>query len=413
MVNSINTYQENELSEIHKRRAYRLLANTNQAGVFCLLSPSAHRGTFERYGKNIPALLRYTNNTRNWYLGINTWLHWSRKSQDVCALNGFYADLDVAKSGLNLEGFEAEIPKILKLAGLPQGTWLQFSGHGFYLIWLFDKSAVVHSKWILEDWSEVEKEIVKRINKICQKMFNAKPADQSATDVSRVLRVAETNNVKREPWIKSEILSVSGKRYSFTNFWLRRYLLPLRHRQMAKAKSVSRYQITFPKKTSLQGMKWHRVNWLMNWLRSQHYSIDSSIQGNGKRHEFLVILASQLIDLGPSEEVVREICKVNDELTNPLNDTEITKLIREIRTPDDYVHKYHYRTSTIMKELGIQDRPSKTERRREAKLRHAKHWKRRNRKIMQLSNKGLSVRKISAIIGLGKSRVSKVINQDK
>lgn len=144
-------------------------------------------------------------------------------AKDVTGLLGVWLDIDMksdAKRGENLPESWDEIAKLIR----PEPTMIIFSGHGYQAVWLFNEPLenMAYAAKLLKNWTTS-----------FQRLFvqHGYAKLDSTNDVSRVLRIAGTQNNKQNPatkeWlpeIHSYIYKLSGKRYEPTE--LEQYILP-------------------------------------------------------------------------------------------------------------------------------------------------------------------------------------------
>lgn len=216
----------------------------------------------------------------NVYIGI-----FERKKRkgtaDSCSkTNALYLDFD----DMDL----SEIKYRVDMAGLPQPSMVVNSGHGYHCYWLLDKPAGPE---------------VQPIIKALQEKLHADP---QAVDISRILRLPDTMNVKGAP-VPCELISYSGVRNTLATF---------EGKLSVKPKEIAREA-----KTAIPELLKHKENGLHNMAGGV---------GQGERNFCAGRIIQTLKRLNYSKPEVVEIIFKWNTLNSPQKST--AELKREINT---------------------------------------------------------------------------------
>lgn len=151
-------------------------------------------------GKAKPFFLTYKEllnypvpNNVNAYVGI-----YERKSKrngktDNCTkTNVIYLDFD----NMELE----EVKHRIDMAQIPLPSMIVSSGKGYHVYWLLDEPAGHNLKPVIEELAKVL------------------GADTVATDTARILRIPDTNNMKYQPAITTELVEINNNKASIQEF---------------------------------------------------------------------------------------------------------------------------------------------------------------------------------------------------
>lgn len=145
-----------------------------------------------RFFKSLQDFKGYTPDpNRNVYFGVYTRSKAKGTKENCLYTSALWADFD----HMTVD----EVQEKIFISGLPKPSILVNSGHGVHSYWLLDKKAGNGTESILKAIAEKT------------------GADTKATDISRIMRLPGTWNVKRDP-VRCEVIEHHERRYSLDTF---------------------------------------------------------------------------------------------------------------------------------------------------------------------------------------------------
>lgn len=220
-------------------------------------------------------------------------------------------------------------------------NYVEFTGHGFLLVYLFKNQVAVNDKRkasspIVYKWKHLENYICKQVQRALDLTFNDKNTagmvDTKATNVTRLMRVPATTNWKSKP-IATKIIEYNANRYSF--FDLSRVLTPTPKRKRKSAKK-SKKSVKQSKKfeainTNFKGFRVLNIdrvkdmNKLVNYLEGKHVS--GNVEGFRETALFYyTILAGAFLK---GSELIKEVQHFNILFSAPLTVKEVDRLVNQ------------------------------------------------------------------------------------
>ncbi|TPR47637.1 hypothetical protein DY037_08150, partial [Apilactobacillus micheneri] len=220
-------------------------------------------------------------------------------------------------------------------------NYVEFTGHGFLLVYLFKNQVAVNDKRkasspIVYKWKHLDNYMCKQVQKALDLTFNDKNTagmvDTKATNVTRLMRVPATTNWKSKP-VATEIIEYNADRYSF--FELSKVLTPKpkRKRKSSKKskKSVKQSQKFEAINTNFKGFRVLNIdrakdmNKLVNYLEGKHAS--GSVEGFRETALFYyTILAGAFLK---GSELIKEVQHFNILFSAPLTVKEVDRLVNQ------------------------------------------------------------------------------------
>lgn len=145
----------------------------------------------------------------NAYFGIATRRERSGKKESCYQVPGFWVDIDTGADHKKQTPFNDPLEAVnfvnnkFNLEGVPESSYIVFTGGGLHLYYLLEDGLTIRND---SDIQEIES-----INQGLQELFSG----DCVKDVSRVMRIPGTYNLKTDKPRLCEIYSGSGKRYPF------------------------------------------------------------------------------------------------------------------------------------------------------------------------------------------------------
>lgn len=254
----------------------------------------------------------------NVYFSVNSF-RWgnSRKSERVFELTNFYVDLDLEKIGIPVRFGLHMLTAMLDEKNLPQPSLIINSGHGLHVYWRIEP-VMVNAPKIWRTHGHIQVELCERLAEL--------GADQACTDVSRILRIPGTFNVKKGHARKRvEVVHFEPKNiYDMEMF--QKELLPELEKKQAKPKRLAPKEITTPKKAmpriaTAYMLQKDRISDLMTLAELR------SGQRDGFR-ELMLWMCTKFHKQSNGAIPQSEIYRLNSLFREPLSDREVEKVYR-------------------------------------------------------------------------------------
>lgn len=151
--------------------------------------PSRRRGWFPSYFalvQELPRILQANASGENIYFGANLRNAEKGDAGAVSLARCLFADFDGVTDS-------KEVVRRIEEAGLPEATALVLSGHGCHAWWRLSEAQAD-----LKAWSAMQLRIAEALG-----------SDSIVHDPPRIMRLPETMNTKRSPWVRAELVYAS------------------------------------------------------------------------------------------------------------------------------------------------------------------------------------------------------------
>lgn len=313
---------------------YNEIAEFFQAdlGVQCIATKTNKWREF--YSKNLQAEWKQAQYRNNVYWTPNSFKSHNRGVASIVQLNAFYVDLDCYKVGMTKELALHALNIVLDDNNLFKPTLIIDSGNGLQLIWKIE-GVPVRSASVMKLWNRIEKEICSRLI-----MLGADPA---STDASRVLRVPETYNTKKNQYNLTNIVAFdSSAIYQMRDFQVELLPdLPKERKAVKTGRKSNRNPGTVTHLFNTYTLNKARLRDLETLLTLRDYDVPEM------RNTILFLMAN-FIENGQLEVDKEDyLAKTNNSLKTPLNKQELTIIIRNTDG------KYNYKNTTLIELLQI------------------------------------------------------------
>lgn len=352
-----------------------------------------------------------------------------RRTGNVTKIGYFYVDIDPRtmkmekEEALNL--LRSEITEGL----LPEPTMILDSGGGYYAIWKIES--------VPGGFKNVQK-LHKHIEEFLVEQLKFIGADRHVTDLARVLRIPGTINQKYNKEVKliefhPENIYTMRFFQDFMNLtngvdwevqkkeW---EVKRTKNEQTAVSKKGEKRKGQIARLFNFYTLSIARAEDIRTFVHLNGYKLEN------KRNVTLFIYALELSKINKNIHIVRQkVEELNDALKDPLPNSEIKDICKSAY---DKYETYNYKTSTIIKKLGItaeQQKLMKTligEEEKNERKKEANKQSRRNEngltareqakidlihKVKELKEKGLKQAEIAAELAVTKGRVSQIIKE--
>ena len=397
----------------------------------------------------------------------------SRREKDCYYINAAYVDVDPYHTE---EYKDVPVKEVIELAlkklkeqGFPEPTNVVFSGRGFQFIWKLNRVFLSSKKRdARRRWGKVQEHLCKELAEF--------GSDKNALDISRIFRLAGTNNPKSNRLAK--IVDEVGDGYHRYDFdWFADEVLPMtreehnkvvqlkkakaeqerREREEKRAKKAFRKDINgeqkLHKKQTVSGLMQTRID---EMLRLAEYRYNGRSVDVGMRDMFIFLISVSMSYISHSSKLHGRMSKIAAKLAPELTEKEIAGMISanikrmkdaENGNTEDYEYegkkvdpRYRYSTKRLISDLEItEDEMKGAGLRTLASPELKKAFKKRNDKaysneyreevlgyrekraaknelhaqILELADQGMSQREISEALEIGRKKVRNALHKPK
>ena len=393
----------------------------------------------------------------NW-ISLGTFKTRRRSSLNVSEMTKLAVDIDCRMTGLTEQESKELATAILEIESLPKPSIIEFTGHGLQVFYNL-RDATDSALW--EQYenaliSQFEKELDKIQETTLTSLSNlleitGAHVDRQCADLSRVMRVPETMNIKRDKEkgydkdILAKTLYSSETIYTLDDFANYEPFKDLKSLDYEQAINCTEKELKTIDKKKLSYFLETRIKARLEDLKTLIQVRNTLGRHTGYRNILMFIYITTLVCLGCNkEEIQAEAEEINSLFAVSLSEAEVRACIKsatglQVKVKDDkYKFKkayYKYKTRTIIEKLGI------TEEEQESlkflvckKIKNRRCWaknganynakrrveyaiksdvkqkkEKRNKAIKKLSMQGNSTREIAKIIGVSKDTVSRVL----
>lgn len=396
--------------------------------------------------------------THNNWVSLGTFNTPRRSSLNISEMTKLAIDIDCRMTGLTEQESQELAIAILEIDTMPKPSIIEFTGHGvqvFYnlrgatdsTLWKqFEKALVIQYEKELDIIQETTLTSLSNLLEI-----KGAHIDKQCSDLSRVMRVPETMNIKRDKAkgynedVLSKVIYSSDNIYTLEDFSKYEPFKDLERLDYEKAINCTEKELKTADKKEMPYLLETRIRARLEDLKDLIRDRNGQRWYTGYRNTLMSIYTSTLACLGYSkEEIQAEADELNAVFFEPLSETELKGIVRsatglKVRVKDDkYILKktyYRYRTTTILEKLGITEQEQEKLRVLvSGKIRSRRNWakhgakynakrrteyamkseakqkrEQRNQAIVELSTLGNSTREIANIIGVSNATVSRVL----
>jgi len=292
------------------------------------------------------------------YMSLNRFT-WRRMSSELVELNALYIDLDIHSLSRDRSPIDAQqvwparFMADLAKKGLPEPSFLNFTGRGLAAIWLIKPlPADAHPRW-----SETNRCLIEQ--------FRHMGADRSAGDCARVFRIPGTINEKSG--LEVRCLGGTLQRYDFDTMSDQIFVAAGRPTRREREKRV-RAKACSPRSEKNSGLSQRqRFSAIMRDLEKIVVSWNGVVP-EGCRNNFLHILATCLTHTGPACDIADEVWRWAQLAASGLPDAEVTAIItsaerraaKACSSSPASDGRLHYSGDRIAEMLGITDQGAQT-----------------------------------------------------
>lgn len=254
----------------------------------------------------------------------------TRRASLARRLNACWADLDVYKVRMTAEEATAALWPRLKYTGIPMPNLLVYSGRGLHVLWLLESVRAWAEN--VTFWTEIQKALCQTLSPL--------GADESARDVSRILRIAGTLHKTAGRIVRAEYLH--DDRYTLEELAEALDVPDLRRKNRGKEKSKV-------KRGAFKQEARAFNETTLCFARAQDLEKLNELRGGfkkGHRERACFLLRNWLQPLLGEEEALRHAQDFNRTFSPPLSASEVRTAAR----PGKY---YRISTQTVIEWLGI------------------------------------------------------------
>lgn len=337
------------------------------------------------------------------FITPNSYYRPQRLSQNIRHFRSLFIDLDL--DGYGKAEAVYNVVLLAEKGAIPEPTMVVDSGRGIHLYWRVEH-APASAAWT---WQELQDYLYKQLRHL--------GADPKATDSARLLRLPGTINSRNGAL--SRILAVSDKKYSMRE--LRDKYLSWEHKTTkAKKKQTSSGTVSYI--FNPYTLHRARLDDLLTICKLRNFHV------TGYRNSILHLYAYwQGITMRDDQELKDAVVALNNRFTEPLKPTEvraiircIPKVVKSFLEPSDGLETgYNYSNNRLIEMLEIDEREQrhlktiigKDEKYRRNNARRTprneagltpreQQAKETKTKILELRERGLTVKQIADEIGL-------------
>lgn len=344
------------VKELHKNSQGFISSSTIQNGK--MNQKFFHVDNFE-YEKN------------NSFFSINTFSICCRKAKCLKELTAFYIDLDYYKNcKLSRKQIIWQLENDVFGKEIPFPTWLVSSGYGLYYILAFENPIIVRNE------KTFNFELVQKWNKCMKFLYESLKdygADRRALDVSRVLRIPATKNMKHGQMRDVEVVRNYNNKISMEEF----IQLWLPESQQKELKKIN-VQKNINEKIKENGIKYGKSLKNLNYNRMKDMERLVNMRDGdceGQRNNILHIYSyfHLLANDGNIEKLKNEIKDFNNCFIKKEKEAQIRATLRtcykaykDYKTGERIFHQgkwyrkgYNYKNETLIELLEITEEEQK------------------------------------------------------
>lgn len=346
-----------ELNILLKIEDYHKLMypNASDAGYIAIATKDKENKWSQRMYK-ANEWYKYIEEENNCYISMNSFYRPTRQTRAVRHLNSFFIDIDYYNEAVSKEDVFQAIEFYVKTQRLLAPTFVIDSGKGLYLIFKIEDVPGVYKQTkglynVIQDY-------------LCE-LFKDFGADVNSKDISRVLRIPGTTNLKNNK--KVEIIHYNENAFytmsMFTEFLDDYEEIKERNETWRKAKTNNKEKLAFTKNTK----RVHKLTYLFNEYtlnKSRSLDIEKILEMRNytvpnMRDIFLYIYHYYMLLIHKDEKVaLYHTLNINDKLHEPLEKKEVTSYIKSsIKAYYEHLKDkrkgYNFRNETLIKLLKI------------------------------------------------------------